>query len=155
MSLGTRLCHFLKSDVKNFPDGPVVATSPSNAGGCGGSIPGRELIVHVPHSQEKKQKQHPKHKAEATNSIKALKMAHIKKIKSDMNLKFSTISMGKISRWVEGPIPYPSSHWLASFAKCSWGTSTPSNLWPKPGSKLFPWVPCYSCEPGPGWHTAS
>lgn len=43
-----------------------------------------------------------------------------------MNLKFTT-GVGKISRWVWGPILYPSSLRLAPFAEFSWGTSIPSH----------------------------
>ena len=55
----------------------MVKTSPSNAGGAG-SIPGRGgKILHAswPKNQNMKQKQY------LTNSIKTLKMVHVKKTK--------------------------------------------------------------------------
>ena len=63
--VGRERCFRLRNDVRkesvagDFPGGPVVKTSPSNAGGAG-SIPGRGAkIPHVlqPKSQNIKQKQ--------------------------------------------------------------------------------------------------
>ena len=52
----------------------MVKTSPSNAGGEG-SIPGQE--TKIPHASRPK---NPKHRSNTvTNSIKTLKMVHIKK----------------------------------------------------------------------------
>ena len=60
---------------QDFPGGPVVKTSLSNAGGVG-SIPGQE--AKIPHTLgPKKTKQ--KTEAVVTNSRKTLKMVHIKK----------------------------------------------------------------------------
>ena len=64
-----------------YPGGPVVKILPSNAGGTG-SIPGwGSKIPHAwqPKRQNIKQKQYCKKKK---NSIKTLKMVHIKKKKS-------------------------------------------------------------------------
>ena len=63
-----------KREFRDFPDGPVVKTSPCNAGGTS-LIPG--WGAKTPHiSQPKKKK---KAKAEVVkNSIKTLKMVHIK-----------------------------------------------------------------------------
>ena len=44
---------WLELDMGDFLGGPVVKTSPSNAGGEG-SIPGRELRSHMPHGQKTK-----------------------------------------------------------------------------------------------------
>ena len=64
--------------TRDFPGGPVVKTSPYNAGGTG-SIPAGELRSHMPYGQ--------KTKAENRTSIiqlqlKTLKVVHIKKTKS-------------------------------------------------------------------------
>jgi len=58
----------------DFPGSPVVKTSPSNAGGAG-SIPGEG--AKIPHASNGIK---PKHKTEANcnNSVKTLKMVHIK-----------------------------------------------------------------------------
>ena len=54
----------LKDTSAHFPGGPVVKSSPSNAGGAG-SIPGQgEKIPHASWPQNVKQKQHI-----VTNSI--------------------------------------------------------------------------------------
>ena len=64
------------------PGGPAVKTSLSNAEGAG-SILVRKLRSHMFCSQKlKKKKKHPEHKYQkqyCTNSIKTLKMVHIKK----------------------------------------------------------------------------
>ena len=52
--------YFLKVKIRDFPGGPVVKTSPSNAGGAG-SIPGwGAKIPHAsqPEKQNVKQKQY-------------------------------------------------------------------------------------------------
>ena len=46
----------LEDKIRDFPEGPVVKTLPSNAGGAG-SIPGRE--AKIPHASQPKK---PKHK---------------------------------------------------------------------------------------------
>ena len=61
----------------DFPGGPVVKTSPSNAGGEG-SIHGRELRSHMPRGQKTKTENRSNL---VTDSIKTLKMVHIKKLK--------------------------------------------------------------------------
>ena len=64
----------------DFPGGPVVKTSPSNAGGAG-SIPGQR--AKIPHASQPKN-QNIKKKTRSNivmNLIKTLKMVHIKKIK--------------------------------------------------------------------------
>ena len=60
------------------PGGPVVKTSPSNAGDAG-SIPGRELRSHMPWGQKTKTKNRSNF---VKNSIKTLKMVQKKKNKS-------------------------------------------------------------------------
>ena len=60
---------------RDFPGGPVVKTSPSNAGGAG-SIPGRG--AKIPHASRPKNQNRSN---TVTNSIKTLKMVHIKKKK--------------------------------------------------------------------------
>ena len=54
-----------------FPSGPVVKTSPSNAGGMD-SIPGQGAKIPKPRSQNSRSNI-------VTNSIKILKIIHIKK----------------------------------------------------------------------------
>ena len=49
----------IKGTAEDFPGGPVVKTSPSNARG-GGSIRGGELRSYVPPEKKKKKKQHTK-----------------------------------------------------------------------------------------------
>ena len=61
----------------DFPDGPVVKTSPSKAGGAG-LIPGQGS--KIPHASRLKN-QEVKEKQIATNSIKTLTMVHIQKTK--------------------------------------------------------------------------
>ena len=61
----------LKCNHWDFLDGPVVKTSPSNAG-VAGSIPGQG--TKIPDASMPKKK-----KDKVTNSIKTLKMIHIKK----------------------------------------------------------------------------
>ena len=70
-----------KKRRKFFPGNPVVRTLPSNSGSKG-SIPGKGAKIH--HASQ------PKNKTESnivTNSIKNLKMVHIKNKKS---LKINT-----------------------------------------------------------------
>ena len=64
--------------MRDFPPGPVVKTSPSNAGGVG-SIPGWGAKIPMP--QGKKQNINNRSNI-VTNSIKTLKikMVHIKNI---------------------------------------------------------------------------
>ncbi len=62
----------------DFPGGPVVKTSPSDAGRWGrvrGSIPDWELRSHMPCSQNTKTENRNNN---VTNSIKILKIVHIK-----------------------------------------------------------------------------
>ena len=69
---------YFKLAKRDFPGGPVVKTSPSNAGGVG-LIPGQEAKIPYalwPKKQNIKQKQYCK-----KNSVKTLKMVHIKKKK--------------------------------------------------------------------------
>ena len=64
----------------DFPGGPVVKTSPSNAGGAG-SIPGQR--AKIPHASQPKN-QNIKKKTRSNivmNLIKTLKMVHIRKKK--------------------------------------------------------------------------
>ena len=66
--------------MRDFPGSPVVKTVPSNAGGVG-SIPGwGAKILHVlqPKNQNRSNI--------VTNSIKTLKMIHIKKILKKIKL---------------------------------------------------------------------
>ena len=58
--------------VLDIPDGPAVKTLPSNAEDAGSLV--RELRSHMPHSQ----KIIPKRNKIITNSLKTLKMGHIK-----------------------------------------------------------------------------
>ena len=69
-----------KTDLGDFPGGPVVIkTSPSNAGGAG-SIPGRG--AKISHASWPKKPNHKNKNNIVTNSIKTLKMVHIKRKKS-------------------------------------------------------------------------
>ena len=64
---------------KDFPGGPVLSTLPPNAGVQVRSLVG-ELRSHMPHAPK------PKHKTVniVTNSVKTLKVAHIKKKKKNL-----------------------------------------------------------------------
>ena len=62
----------------DFPGGPVVKTLPSNAGGVG-SIPGQG--AKIPHVSWSKNQSIKNRSNIVTNSIKTLKMVHIKKKK--------------------------------------------------------------------------
>ena len=61
--------------MRDFPGSPMVGTSPSSAGSTG-SIPARG--AKIPHALRPKN-QNMKQKNIVTNSIKTLKMVHIKK----------------------------------------------------------------------------
>ena len=79
----TSVTHEARTKAWDIPGGPVVNTSPSNAGGEG-SIPGQE--TKIPHAlwaqnQNVKQKQH------CNKFKKTLKMAHIKKKKKKLKDK--------------------------------------------------------------------
>ena len=69
---------FKKDDIRDFPGGPVVKTSPSSAGGAG-SIPGRG--AKIPHASWPKN-QNIKQKQCCNKFNKTLKMVHIKKKKN-------------------------------------------------------------------------
>ena len=74
------------TQVKNFwdfPGGPVVKTSSSNAE-VAGSIPGQGLRFHMPHSQNTKTENRS---SIITSSIKTFKMIHIKKVFQKKSLK--------------------------------------------------------------------
>ena len=65
----------------DFPSGPMIKTSPFNVR-CEGSIPGQQAKISDasrPKNQNIKQKLYCK-KQQQKNSIKALKIVHIKKI---------------------------------------------------------------------------
>ena len=81
---GIEKWHFEKECRGHFPGGPVVKTSPSNAGGVG-SIPG--LGANIPHASGQKNKNKIKQKQNCNKFNKDfLKMAHVKKKK---NLKIN------------------------------------------------------------------
>lgn len=70
-------CFLSKKSAQDFPDGPVVGTLPSNAGGVGSSSVWRAKIPHAwwPKNQNIKRKRY-----RFTHSMKALKMVGIKEI---------------------------------------------------------------------------
>ena len=76
----------LELDMGDFPGGPVVKTSPSNAGGEG-QIPGRELRSHMPQGQKTKTQNRSNL---VTDSIKTLKMVYIKKKKKELDMEQQT-----------------------------------------------------------------
>ena len=59
----------------NFPGGPVVKTSPSNAEGMG-SIPGQG--AKIPYASQPKNQNINNRSSTVTSSIKTLKLVHIK-----------------------------------------------------------------------------
>ena len=63
---------------REFPGDPEVKTSPSNAEGVG-FIPDWGAKIHMPHGQKTKKKKKKRRNNFVTNSIKTLKMVHIKK----------------------------------------------------------------------------
>ena len=63
-------------EPRDFSGGPVVKTHASNAGGVG-FILGPE--TKIPHDSQPKKTKHKQQDNIVTNSIKTLKMAHIKK----------------------------------------------------------------------------
>ena len=67
-----------RKELRDLPGGPVVKTLPFNAGSVG-SISGQG--VKIPHALGSK-KPNIKQKQFVTNSIKTLKMVHIKKKKN-------------------------------------------------------------------------
>ena len=69
-----------KAKFRDFPGGPVVKTSPSNAGGVG-SIPGQG--AKIPHASGLKSENIQNKSNIVTNSMRTRKkMVHIKKKKS-------------------------------------------------------------------------
>ena len=79
--LGRYLFSVLKHDAGDFAGGPVVKTLPSNAGGAG-SIPG--WGAKIPQASRPKNKIKNRSRIVA-NSIKTLKIVHIKKSKNNTN----------------------------------------------------------------------
>ena len=73
------VCLFLRRRVRDFPGGPIVKTAPSNAGGAGSipAIPGRG--AKIPHAWQPKNQNINNKSNIVTNSIKTLKMVHVKK----------------------------------------------------------------------------
>ena len=63
---------------RDFPGSPVVKTLPPDAE-VGVSISGQELRSHVPCGKKKKKKKTETRSNIVTNSIKILKIVHIKK----------------------------------------------------------------------------
>ena len=49
------MCRLKKHRCWNFPGGPAVTTSPSNARGVG-LVPSQEAKIHMPHGQKNKKK---------------------------------------------------------------------------------------------------
>ena len=65
--------------TRDFPGGPVVKIWPSN-GGNTGSIPGQG--AQIPHGSQSKKTKHENNRSNIVpNSIKTLKVVHIKKKK--------------------------------------------------------------------------
>ena len=77
------IIHFMKVSTWDFPDGPVVKTLPSNAADTG-STP--SLGAKIPHASQSK-KQNIRQKQYCNNSIKTLKVAHIKEVLISISLK--------------------------------------------------------------------
>ena len=65
----------LRMDLGDFPGGPVVGTSPSNAWGVG-SIPGRG--AKIPYALWLKKQNINNRSNSVTNSVKTLKLVHVK-----------------------------------------------------------------------------
>ena len=77
------IIHFIKVLTWDFPDGPVVKTLPSNAADTGSApSPGAK----IPHASQSK-KQNIRQKQYCNNSIKTLKVAHIKEVLISTSLK--------------------------------------------------------------------
>ena len=75
--------HFIKVLTWDFPDGPVVKTLPSNAADTGSTpSPGAK----IPHASQSK-KQNIRQKQYFNNSIKTLKVAHIKEVLISISLR--------------------------------------------------------------------
>ena len=85
---GTTICQLEVDHFWDFPGGPVVKTSPSNAGGVG-SIPCWR--AKIPHASGPKKENINNRSNIVTSSIKTLKMAHIKKVFKN---KLSGTSLG-------------------------------------------------------------
>ena len=68
----------IKGPCKDCPGGPVIKTSPSNAGGAR-SIPGQGAMI--PHASWPNPRKTQNRSNIVINSIKAKKMVHIKKKK--------------------------------------------------------------------------
>ena len=66
----------VKVDIRDFPGGPVVKPSPSNTVGAGLIL---AAVAKIPHALCQ-QTENINRSNIVTNSIKTLKMAHIKKI---------------------------------------------------------------------------
>ena len=101
----------------NFPGGPVVKSSPSNAGGVD-LVPG--LAAKSPHAWWSKKTKHETSNI-VTNSIKTLKIGHIKKKKFKTNvvqdsptqkplgnsLKCVLPGTSLVAQWLRLPCPLP------------------------------------------------
>ena len=79
------ITNVIKDVERNFPGGPVVKTSPSNVGSAG-SIPG--WGAKIPHALRPKYQKNPQNRSNiVTNSIKTLKMVHVKNKKKSKKEK--------------------------------------------------------------------
>ena len=122
------LIHYLRLFNHNFPGGPVVKTSPSRAGEQWVDPPLGKLRSHMPGGQ--------KHKTEnrsniVTNSVKTLKMSHIRKkilkkeTKTDIkpepefveNIFQSSVISIYLDVWMKMSFPL---HTLTLHPYCSW-----------------------------------
>ena len=75
----------------DFPGGPVTESLPSSSGDAG-SIPGQGAEIPLACCQKKKKKKPKPFNNIITNSMKTVKMVHIKKIlKKKMILSFRTL----------------------------------------------------------------
>ena len=65
----------VKTDIRDFPGGQVVKPSPSSAGGAGLSLAAVAKILHALYQKS----ENINRNNIVSNSIKTLKMAHVKK----------------------------------------------------------------------------
>ena len=78
-----------RNTPQDFSGGPVVETSPSNAGGVSLSPDWRGS--HVPPGQKKKKLQNINNRSNVeTNSIRTLKMVHIKILKKKKHTTYNS-----------------------------------------------------------------
>ena len=97
--LPTKDGHHLPEQSRDFPDSPGVKTSPSNAVGAGLTPCRGAEIPHASWPKTKKKETKTENRSNiVTNSMKILKMVHIKKILKKKKSVWCYVPIGRINR---------------------------------------------------------